>query len=94
MLCPRCGYITFDFYENCPKCKANFTKIKQELNIIDYSISEENSYLIPAKLEIKKEETEKKEPEIEHTSFQKEKEEIEAIDISEYLETTKLEEEK
>ncbi len=47
MKCPKCNFITFDFYDKCPKCDTDFTESKRDLNIIDYSLSDENNYLIP-----------------------------------------------
>jgi len=32
MRCPKCGYITFDHLEICPKCKKNIAKISEELS--------------------------------------------------------------
>ena len=32
MRCPKCGYITFDHLETCPKCKKNIAKISEELS--------------------------------------------------------------
>ena len=104
MRCKKCEYITFDFYNECPKCGTSFKEIKEKLNIIDYSISEENNYLIDEKLEEpeKKEEeqetieTQESQPEIEHTKVEDKEEAVpdeEGISISEFLETTKLEDE-
>jgi len=32
MRCPKCGYITFDHLEICPKCKKNIAKISEQLS--------------------------------------------------------------
>lgn len=32
MLCPKCGYITFDKYDACPKCKKDWESIKGKFN--------------------------------------------------------------
>jgi phage FluMu protein Com len=31
MLCPKCGYNSFDSNIECPKCKTNLTRIKNQL---------------------------------------------------------------
>ena len=32
MRCPKCGYITFDHLEFCPKCKKNIAKVSEQLS--------------------------------------------------------------
>jgi uncharacterized OB-fold protein len=112
MRCKKCAYITFDFYENCPKCGSSFKEIKENLNIINYSISEECNYLIPEKIveqkqeklddvkldnvqvEKKKEKEIKKEFKIEHTKVEESQDsniDEDGINISDLLETTKIE---
>jgi len=36
MKCPRCGYISFDHNEVCPKCKKNIAAERDKLNLPDY----------------------------------------------------------
>ncbi len=37
MRCPKCGYMTFDHLENCPKCKKNVSKIASKVVGTTYS---------------------------------------------------------
>ncbi len=46
MKCSKCGYITFDSYEFCPRCNTDFSKILKKLSIIPYTINDNNNYLI------------------------------------------------
>jgi len=105
MRCQKCKYITFEFYDSCPKCGADFKKLKELLNILDYSIKEENNYLIPERVveTSEKVEVQEKEPKefkeedlIEHTKIeesQEAEEEVDGIDLKDLLETNRFEEE-
>src|SRR4030042_1347258 len=33
MKCPKCGYISFDFHQVCPKCSKDITAEQQKLNL-------------------------------------------------------------
>jgi len=103
MKCRKCGFITFDHFDDCPKCKTSFTEIKESLNIIDYNLTKNNNYLLPEIIE--KEEEEKKEEKViqeeQELSIKDvfkeedtEEEEEEGISITKLLEQTRFEEDK
>ncbi len=107
MKCRKCGFITFDHFDDCPKCKTSFTEIKESLNIIDYNLTKNNNYLLPEiieKEEEKKEEIKKEEKVIQEEQelsikdvFKEEdteEEEEEGISITKLLEQTRFEEDK
>ncbi|MFH1624271.1 MAG: hypothetical protein ABID54_03840, partial [Pseudomonadota bacterium] len=33
MKCPKCGYVSFDYLDNCKRCGANLLSSKKDLNI-------------------------------------------------------------
>lgn len=33
MKCPKCGYISFDHHDHCPKCKKNISDTRAKLNL-------------------------------------------------------------
>lgn len=33
MKCPKCGYISFDFNDTCPKCNRDLSEVKGRLHI-------------------------------------------------------------
>ncbi|MFO8164113.1 MAG: hypothetical protein ACQEQO_12660 [Thermodesulfobacteriota bacterium] len=33
MKCPKCGFITFDYFDTCPRCGKDMTREKTKLNI-------------------------------------------------------------
>jgi len=35
MRCPKCGYISFDYLKQCPKCQTDWTGEKLKLNLLD-----------------------------------------------------------
>lgn len=37
MRCPKCGFISFDYNESCPKCNRNLSSERQRLNMIDFN---------------------------------------------------------
>ena len=39
MKCPKCGYISFDHNEFCPKCKKNIAVIRDKMNLPSYKAS-------------------------------------------------------
>ncbi len=39
MRCPKCGYITFDHLNNCPKCKKDISKISSKVVGTTYSVT-------------------------------------------------------
>ncbi len=98
MKCRKCGYITFDHFDDCPKCKTSFTEIKESLNIIDYTLTQNNNYLFPeiVEEEEKEEKIIKEKEELSLKDVFKEEdveEEEEGISISKLLEQTRFEEE-
>lgn len=36
MKCPRCGYVSFDYNESCPKCDEDIRAERTKLNLSDY----------------------------------------------------------
>ncbi|HDR16920.1 MAG TPA: hypothetical protein ENN79_15830, partial [Desulfobacteraceae bacterium] len=36
MKCPKCGYISFDYNQNCPKCKKSLREQSTKMNMPDY----------------------------------------------------------
>ena len=36
MKCPKCNYISFDYYTSCPKCKADISQEQQRLNLLTF----------------------------------------------------------
>jgi hypothetical protein len=36
MKCPKCGYISFDYNQACPKCKKDVSTVQEKLNIPDF----------------------------------------------------------
>ena len=36
MKCPKCGYISFDFNDTCPKCNRDLSEVKRRLNIFPF----------------------------------------------------------
>ncbi len=102
MKCRKCGFITFDHFDDCPKCKTSFTEIKESLNIIDYNLTKNNNYLLPEIIEKEEEKKEEKviqeEQELSIKDVFKEEdteeEEEEGISITKLLEQTRFEEDK
>lgn len=39
MKCPKCGYISFDFYDTCPKCSKDLTEIRGRLILFPFKPS-------------------------------------------------------
>lgn len=39
MKCPKCGYITFDFYDACPKCNRDLTEVRNRLILFPFRAS-------------------------------------------------------
>ncbi len=37
MRCPKCGYVSFDHNESCPKCNRNLSQERERLNLISFS---------------------------------------------------------
>ena len=37
MRCPKCGYVSFDHNESCPKCNKNLSPERQRLNLITFA---------------------------------------------------------
>jgi hypothetical protein len=35
MLCPKCGYNSFEYNLNCPKCRRDLTPIRRQLFITE-----------------------------------------------------------
>jgi hypothetical protein len=33
MKCPKCGYISFDYNEVCPRCKKNIAEVRDQMNL-------------------------------------------------------------
>ncbi len=33
MKCPKCGYVSFDYYDNCKQCNEDLTSLKKSLKI-------------------------------------------------------------
>ncbi|MDR0550326.1 MAG: hypothetical protein LBI10_13105, partial [Deltaproteobacteria bacterium] len=31
MLCPKCGYNSFDYYPSCPKCRKDWSPVRRQL---------------------------------------------------------------
>lgn len=38
MKCPKCGYISFDHHDSCPKCKKNVSSTRGQLNLPGFEI--------------------------------------------------------
>jgi hypothetical protein len=36
MRCPKCGYVSFDFLNNCPKCSRDLSSSREDLNLMDF----------------------------------------------------------
>lgn len=36
MKCPKCGYVSFDYNESCPKCDEDIRAERTKLNLSDY----------------------------------------------------------
>ena len=36
MKCPKCGYVSFDYNESCPKCDKDIRAERTKLNLSDY----------------------------------------------------------
>jgi len=36
MKCPKCNYISFDYNENCPKCRRSLTEVRAKMNLPSY----------------------------------------------------------
>ena len=36
MKCPKCGYVSFDYNESCPKCDEDIRTERTKLNLSDY----------------------------------------------------------
>ena len=36
MKCPKCGYVSFDYNESCPKCDEDIRGERTKLNLSDY----------------------------------------------------------
>ena len=36
MKCPKCGYISFDYNQSCPKCNEDMSAERAKLNLSDY----------------------------------------------------------
>ena len=37
MKCPKCGYISFDYNQACPKCKKGLTQVREKMNHFSFS---------------------------------------------------------
>ena len=36
MRCPKCGYVSFDFLNNCLKCSRDLSSSREDLNLMDF----------------------------------------------------------
>lgn len=36
MKCPKCGYVSFDYNQSCPKCDEDISAERTKLNLSDY----------------------------------------------------------
>ncbi|UCG14167.1 MAG: hypothetical protein JSU72_06805 [Deltaproteobacteria bacterium] len=37
MRCPKCGYFSFDYLQQCKKCSRELTDVHEELNLLDFN---------------------------------------------------------
>ncbi len=38
MKCPKCGYVSFDYNKNCPKCKKDISSERDRMNLSAYKV--------------------------------------------------------
>ncbi|UCG22262.1 MAG: hypothetical protein JSU80_06720 [Deltaproteobacteria bacterium] len=36
MRCSKCGYVSFDHLNNCPKCSKDLSTVREDLNLLDF----------------------------------------------------------
>jgi hypothetical protein len=36
MRCSKCGYVSFDHFNNCPKCSKDISSSREDLNLLDF----------------------------------------------------------
>ena len=37
MKCPKCGYISFDYNDSCPKCNKDISAEREKMNLPSYA---------------------------------------------------------
>ena len=89
MKCSKCSYTTFDNYDFCPKCSNDFSLLKKELNLLSFTLTDSNNYLLSKNEPVIKESVEKilqnnktdNNEKISHNNFKEEstKDEVSAI---------------